>query len=64
LRARRYLLEFAGPDNVVVGSNLNGWDEVPGRKFVEELGLSPSDEQKVMAGNAAKIFHLDGVVES
>ena len=58
LRSRRHLVEFMGVDNVVVGSNLPGWDAVDGFKFTEELGLDRADEAKIMGGNATKLFKL------
>jgi aminocarboxymuconate-semialdehyde decarboxylase len=59
-RARRYLVEFMGPDNVVVGDNWNGWDGVDGFKLLDELGLSSEDHHKIAGENAVRLFKLDG----
>jgi aminocarboxymuconate-semialdehyde decarboxylase len=58
VRARRYLVEFMGPDNLVVGDNWNGWDAVDGFELLDELGLGPEDQQKIEGGNAARLFKL------
>lgn len=56
--ARRFLLDFAGPSQVLVGDNYMGWDAVDGFELVGELGLSREDEAKVMGGNAVELFRL------
>jgi aminocarboxymuconate-semialdehyde decarboxylase len=58
VRARRLLVEFMGADNVLVGSNYAGWDEFDGFKAIGELDLAPADRDKIMGGNAARIFNI------
>jgi aminocarboxymuconate-semialdehyde decarboxylase len=58
VRARKLLVDFMGPDNVIVGSNFPGWDMNNGFNFIEELDLSRADKDKIMGGNAIKLFHL------
>lgn len=57
-RARRFLVDFAGPDNVVIGSNTPGWDAIDGPKSVRELGLESEVEQKLLGTNAVHLFGL------
>jgi len=57
-RARRYLIEFAGADHVLVGDNYLGWDAVDGFAMVRELALPKSDEDKIMGLNCVELFRL------
>ena len=59
-RARRYLYEIVGADNLVVGSNWAGWDWVDGFSFAEEMSGDHDDLAKIWGGNARRIFKLDG----
>ncbi len=58
LAARQYLVDFAGPDQLVVGDNFGGWDAADGFGMLNELALPPSDHEKIASGNAAKLFRL------
>jgi aminocarboxymuconate-semialdehyde decarboxylase len=58
VQARQYLVEFMGADNLVVGSNFPGWDAVNGFEFVEELNLTDGDSEKIVSGNATRLFKL------
>lgn len=58
VEARQYLVKFAGPDNVVIGSNSPGWDGVDGVAFVREMGLPPDQEAKILGETAARLFKL------
>jgi aminocarboxymuconate-semialdehyde decarboxylase len=58
LRSRQFLVDYVGADNVVVGSNFPGWDGVNGFEFAEELDISRADKDKIMGGNAKRIFRL------
>jgi aminocarboxymuconate-semialdehyde decarboxylase len=57
-RARRYLVEFAGADHVLVGDNYLGWDAVDGFAMVRELALPKSEEDKIMGLNCVELFRL------
>lgn len=59
LAARRFLVEFASADNVVVGSNFAGWDAVNGVELVRELALPAEEEEKILSGNATRILGLE-----
>jgi aminocarboxymuconate-semialdehyde decarboxylase len=58
-RARRYLVEIWGVDNIYAGSNFDGWDQNDAFGFAETMVDTPEDKFKIMAGNAIKLFHLD-----
>jgi aminocarboxymuconate-semialdehyde decarboxylase len=57
-KARRFLVDFAGADNVVVGDNYLGWDAMDGFAMVDELGLSEADRNKIVGENAIALFKL------
>ncbi len=57
--ARKYLVEWMGADNLVVGSNYGGMDSVDGFAYVDELGLDEVSAQKIEGHNARKLFKLD-----
>ena len=59
IRARRYLVDFMGADNLVVGDNYLGWDAVDGFQLVQELDLPERDHIKIMGDNAVRLFNLD-----
>jgi aminocarboxymuconate-semialdehyde decarboxylase len=59
LTARRFLVEWMGPDNLVVGDNYGGMDSVDGFAFLDELELDASSAGKIMGGNARTLFKLD-----
>jgi aminocarboxymuconate-semialdehyde decarboxylase len=56
--ARQYLVDWAGADHLVVGSNYGGDDSVDGFAFVHELGLPRVDEEKIFWRNAAKLLNI------
>jgi aminocarboxymuconate-semialdehyde decarboxylase len=58
LAARRFLVEFMGVDNLVVGDNYQGWDATNGFELLEELGLDKDAAEKIAGGNAMKLFGL------
>lgn len=58
-KARQYLVDFAGADNVLIGSNFGGWDGVNGAAYVRELGLDEESERKILSTNAARLFGLE-----
>jgi aminocarboxymuconate-semialdehyde decarboxylase len=59
LAARRFLVEWAGLDRLVVGDNYQGVDSADGFAFLEELGLSDEDNAKIAWRNSAELFALD-----
>jgi len=59
LNARKYLVDWMGADNLVVGSNYGGMDAVDGFAYVGELGLDPASADKIYGHNARKLFKLD-----
>jgi aminocarboxymuconate-semialdehyde decarboxylase len=59
VRARKFLIDTVGVDQVLVGDNYMGWDAVDGFAMIDELNLAKADEEKIMGLNAARIFNLD-----
>ena len=62
--ALTYLVEVAGADRVLLGSDHPFWlgDPEPAR-IVREAGLSPAAQAAILGENAARLFHLDAVRE-
>lgn len=58
VRARRFLLEVAGTDHVLLGSNYAGMDSVDGQALVNELDLSEEDRTRIIGGNAVQLYKL------
>jgi len=58
VEARRFLFDFMGPDNLVVGSNVGGWDVADGFAMLDELDLSNDDREKIEWKNATHLFNL------
>lgn len=58
VKARQFLVEFAGADNIVIGSNTPGWDAIDGPKSVRELNLPRDIEAKLLGENAIKLFGI------
>lgn len=56
VRARRFLVEFAGAEHVLVGDNYLGWDAMDGFAMVKELNLPEAAENKIIGENAATLF--------
>jgi aminocarboxymuconate-semialdehyde decarboxylase len=59
LKARQFLYDLWGADNLVVGSNRGGWDWADGFKLLDELNLSAEEHEKIAWKNAARLFNLD-----
>jgi aminocarboxymuconate-semialdehyde decarboxylase len=59
VEARRYLVEWAGAEQVIVGDNYDGIDSADGFAFLDELGLHDQDAEMISSGNAIKLFGLD-----
>jgi hypothetical protein len=60
--ARRFLVDWMGVENIVVGDNFEGHDSADGFAFAEELGLPDEDAAKIMGDNAVKLFKLEALV--
>jgi aminocarboxymuconate-semialdehyde decarboxylase len=56
--ARRFLVDFAGADQLVVGDNYGGWDAADGFAMLDELRLPPEEHDKIAGGNAATLFNV------
>jgi aminocarboxymuconate-semialdehyde decarboxylase len=57
-RGRRMLYDFAGPDQILVGSNFGGWDAMNGFALLDEMELPAVEHGKIAGGNAAALFGL------
>lgn len=55
---RRFLLDFAGADNVLYGSNYGSAQDQATWSYIDDLNLSETETKKVAGGNAAKLFKL------
>jgi aminocarboxymuconate-semialdehyde decarboxylase len=58
-RERKFLIDFAGTDNVIFGSNYGSPQDQATFDFIENLGYNTADTQKMTGGNALRLFHLD-----
>jgi aminocarboxymuconate-semialdehyde decarboxylase len=56
--ARRFLVDWMGADNVVVGDNYAGLDSADGFALLDELNLPPDQATAIAGGNAARIMRL------
>ena len=59
LAARKYLVDWMGADNLVVGDNHGGMDSVDGFAFVDEMELDTVSADKIKGGNSRALFKLD-----
>lgn len=62
VRARRFLVDTVGASQVVIGSNLGGWDSANGVEMLEELALPKREHDMIAFENALKLFKLENVV--
>lgn len=59
LDALQFLINTEGCDRVLLGSNFAGWDAEDGyREMVEQLDISEEGVNKILGGNAKRIFRL------
>ncbi|HVX22597.1 MAG TPA: amidohydrolase family protein [Acidimicrobiales bacterium] len=64
VKARRFLVDWAGPDQVIVGDNYDGIDSATGFAFLDELGLPAGAREKIAGGNAVELFHLTALARA
>jgi aminocarboxymuconate-semialdehyde decarboxylase len=61
-QALRYLVDFAGPERVLLGSDYPfPIGDLEPLKLIERSGLDPAAARAICGGNAARLFGLDGV---
>jgi aminocarboxymuconate-semialdehyde decarboxylase len=58
LKARRFLVDSIGVDNLVFGSNFGSPQDSCDFGFLDELGLDAPSYEKIAGGNAAAMFNL------
>lgn len=58
LVARRFLVDWAGPRQVLVGDNYEGVDSADGFRFLDELALAEPERELISSGNAIDLFQL------
>jgi aminocarboxymuconate-semialdehyde decarboxylase len=56
--ARRFLVDWMGANNVVVGDNYAGLDSADGFALLDELNLPHDQNEAIAGGNAARIMRL------
>jgi aminocarboxymuconate-semialdehyde decarboxylase len=64
LAARKYLVDWMGADNLVVGDNFGGMDSVDGFTSVDQLRLDAVAAAKIKGPNACQLFKLEGYLEN
>jgi len=60
LSSRRFLVDWMGADNLVVGDNYGGMDSVDGFAYIDELELDEPSARKIIGTNAMALFKLEG----
>lgn len=59
-KARRFLVDSWGVDNLVIGSNYSGWNWADEFQHLDEMNLAEADKAKISHLNAEKLFSLPG----
>jgi aminocarboxymuconate-semialdehyde decarboxylase len=60
----KFAIDYYGVDNVMYGTDYPCWDPATALSLFDEIGLSKSDQQKILYDNARRIFNLkDPVVK-
>ena len=54
----KFAIEYYGIDQVMYGTDYPCWDPATALKLIDELKLSPADQQKLFYGNARRILGL------
>ena len=57
-KARQFLVDSWGADNLVVGSNYSGWNWMDEFQHLETLGLTQEEKEKIAHKNAERLFNL------
>jgi len=57
-KARDFLVDVWGIDNIYTGSNFDGWDQNDAFGFAETMARNPDELHQLWAGNAIELFHL------
>jgi aminocarboxymuconate-semialdehyde decarboxylase len=57
-KARRFLVDSWGIDNLVIGSNYSGWNWSDEFQHLETLGLTQDEKEKLSHLNAERLFNL------
>jgi aminocarboxymuconate-semialdehyde decarboxylase len=59
VNARRFLVDFMGPDNLVFGSNYGSGQDKADFTFLDQLNLDKKSYNKIAGENAATLFKLN-----
>jgi aminocarboxymuconate-semialdehyde decarboxylase len=62
VEARKYLVDWMGADNLVVGDNHGGMDSVEGFGSIDEMQLDQLSADKIKGLNAKALFKLDDLL--
>jgi aminocarboxymuconate-semialdehyde decarboxylase len=57
-KARQFLVDSWGADNLVIGSNYSGWNWADEFQHLETLNLTEDEKQKIAHRNAERLFNL------
>jgi len=57
-KARNFLLDMWGIDNVYTGSNFDGWDANDGFTFAQTMARNEEELHKLWAGTSMRLFNL------
>ncbi|QLL06237.1 amidohydrolase family protein [Mycobacterium vicinigordonae] len=63
-RARKFMLEIIGADNLFYGSNYGSPHDLATTAFIDELGLDTATRDKIVGGNAERLFKLGAAASS
>ena len=54
----KFAVEYYGADRVMYGSDYPCWSPADALKFLDGAGLSDTDKEKILGGNARRILGL------
>lgn len=55
----KFAIEYYGADHILYGSDYPCWSPKTALELLSEIGLSATDQQKIMYGNAVRFFGLE-----